>query len=89
MIEYKNISEKEYNKLSDEEKKEKPYCIEFPNGNIIWNVYEKFHNEDGPAIIFNGNYFWFLNDERYLFEEWCKILNKSDEEIIFLKLKYS
>jgi len=51
---------------------------------------EKLHREDGPAIIMypSGKKYWYLNDIEYTFEEWCKKLNKTDQEIIFLKLKY-
>jgi len=120
MIEYINISIKEYEDLSYEERKEKPYCIEYSNGDKqwrvngkyhrenepsilwyngseIWYINGKLHREDGPAVIYKDvfdalihheNNKWYLNNIKYSFEKWCEILNKSDEEIIFLKLKY-
>jgi len=90
MIKYINISFKEYYKLSDDERKE-PYCIEYSNGDKDWRVNDLSHREDGPsAIIYHdGINYWYLNGIRYSFEEWCKILNKTDEEKIFLRLKYS
>jgi len=88
-IEYTNIFYEEYRKLSDEEKKAKPYCIEYDSGGKDWVVNGKSHREDGPAVIFdNGAKFWYLNHVNYSFEKWCNELNKSDEEKIFLKLKY-
>jgi len=90
MIEYTNISSKEYYALSLEESKEKPYCVKYSNGNKFWLVNDKFHREDEPAILcIDGRKYWYLNGKEYSFEEWCKKLNKSDEEIIFLRLKYS
>lgn len=47
------------------------------------------HRKDGPAVIYpNGNQFWFLNNEIYYFDNFCKKLNLSEEDIIILKLKY-
>jgi len=100
MIKYTNISFIEYYDLSVEERKEKPYCIKYSNGNKYWLVKDKLHKEDGPAAILltailpKGNHWysyneWYLYGKRYLFEEWCNKLNKTDEEKVFLKLKYS
>ena len=58
-----------------------------------------YHREDGPAIIFDEGYpyddlgstarcQWYLNGRNHSFEEWCEEMKKTDEEIIFLKLKY-
>jgi len=88
MIKYKNISSYKYNKLSDKESK-KPYCIEFNDGTKGWIVNGRNHREDGPAVEYNdGDKYWFLNDKEYSFEEWCNELNKTDEEKVFLRLKY-
>ena len=49
----------------------------------------KFHREDGPAIIrSDGSIEWYIMNKAYTFQEWCKKLNKSDEEITILKLTY-
>jgi len=89
MIKYTNISGKEYRKLSLQERKEKPYCIEYNAFVRDWKVNGKFHREDGPAIYYNnGNKYWYLNGKEYSFEEWCKKLNILDEEKVFLRLKY-
>jgi len=88
MIEYTNISFEEYSNLSDKEKKENSYCIEYDSISQIFIINDKLHREDGPAEIFEGNFYWFLNGNQYSFEEWCNKLNKSDEEKVFLRLKY-
>ena len=48
------------------------------------------HREDGPAVT---NYQmkmlgWFYEGKFLTFENWCKKLNKTDEEIVKLKLEY-
>jgi len=112
MIEYTNISRDDYYKLSDKEKKAKPYCTIYNYGDKCWFVNAKLHHEDAPAIKYaEGTEFWYINgelhrengpaiiwsngdNEWYLynkaisFDDWCKKLNKKDEEIIFLRLKY-
>jgi len=88
MIEYINIYGKEWDLLSLKERK-KSYCIQYSNGDKSWLVSNKMHREDGPAVILeNGWVFFYLNDYEYPFEYWCKFLNKTDEEKLFLKLKY-
>jgi len=88
-IEYINISEKEYLKLSDKKRKEKPYCIEYNDGTKDWIVNDKLHREEGPAVVYyNKKISWYLNGTFYFFEEWCNELNKTDEEKVFLRLKY-
>jgi len=95
MIKYTNISYENYYNLSVEERK-KSYRIDY-NGSIYWKVNRKLHREDGPAIeCSDGTNYWYLNgirysfkDNEYSFEEWCKKLNKTDEEKVFLRLKYS
>jgi len=90
MIKYINISGEEYRNLFEEERKEKPYCVEYRDGNKFWLVNNKFHQEDGPAIIYpDGSICWYLNGLSYSFEEWLKLTPISDEEKIFLRLKYS
>jgi len=90
MIEYINISYEEYRKLSDEERREKPYCIEYSDGGKDWILNGTPHRENGPAIVYPcGSICWFINGLLYSFEEWCNKLNKTDEEKIFLRLKYN
>jgi len=58
-----------------------------------WYINGKRHRENGPAIYKDDDepkcWYWYLNNIDYSFEKWCEILNKSDEEVIFLKLKYT
>ena len=50
---------------------------------------DNWHREDGPTIIWKSGYIrWYLEGEEYTFEEWCEKLDKTDEEIALLKLKY-
>ena len=50
----------------------------------------QIHREDGPAIEWaDGDISWALRGNQYFeFDKWCKDLNKTDEEITMLKLKY-
>jgi len=89
MIKYTNISGKEYYDLSVEERKEKPYCIKYTNGDKEWFINGRRHKEDGPAVEYiDGDKYWFINGTSYSFEEWLKSLQIPDEEKIFLRLKY-
>jgi len=90
MIEYINIFYKEYVNISEEAKKGKSYCVEFADGSKGWFVKGLYHREDGPAILtYNGEKYWYLNGQLYYFEEWLKLTPISDEEKVFLRLKYS
>jgi hypothetical protein len=68
-----------------------------PNGSYInqrgistwYNHDGQRHNSTGPAVIWNnGNTYWFLNGERYTFNEWCSELNITDEQKLLLRLQY-
>jgi flagellar basal body rod protein FlgG len=65
-------------------------AVQQPNGNYIdkhgdftvFNEEGQLHNEEGPARIgTNGDLRWYLNDEHYSFEEWCK-------ELQYIKLSH-
>jgi len=89
MIEYTNISYQEYDNLSEKERKNS-YFIEYPRGDKYWKVNSKYHREDGPAIIlFNGSVRWYLNGTFYSFDKWLIKTPISDDEKVFLRLKYS
>lgn len=48
-----------------------------------------FHSYDGPAIEWDdGSVEWWLNGNQYSFNKWCKLTNKSKEEIVELILIY-
>jgi len=95
-IKYTNISNLKYFALSRKERASKPYCIEYSDGYKCWCVNLLLHREDGPAIEstlkyinnINSGSIWWLDGKEYTFEHWCEILNISNEEIIFLRLKY-
>jgi len=88
-IKYKNITIEKYLKLSDKEKKENAYCIKYSNGDMEWRVNGLFHREDGPALDYSdGKVFWWLDGCPILFDVWCNKLNKTNEEKVFLRLKY-
>jgi len=101
-IEYTNISFEDYTKLSDEERKAKPFYVIKQPISLWYNnqknfltissyiLNKKYHREDGPARIYsNGNKFWYLNNVEYSFEEFLEKTPISYEEKIFLRLKYS
>ena len=47
------------------------------------------HREDGPSVIYSdGIVEWHFEDKGYTFEKWCELTNKTDEEIVQLKLQY-
>lgn len=61
-----------------------------PDGHKEWIRHGKTHCEDGPAIIYpNGTLSWRLMGYNLVFDDWCKKLNKTPEEILILKLKYN
>jgi len=50
----------------------------------------QMHCENGPALeCTDGTKYWYLNGNHYTFEEWLEKLNISDEEKVFLRLKYN
>lgn len=65
---------------------------------IIWNDGSFFWYNDGIVTCENGpavyyattkKFHWFFRGINYYFDEWCCILDKSEEDILFLKLKYN
>ena len=60
------------------------------DGSQSWYRNNKRHREDGPAVIWpDGSQFWYLYDNEYAFNNYCKKLKLSKEDILFLKLKYN
>lgn len=83
---------KRWNKNKNNLDKDLPDII-FENGDQFWVIRnEQSHRIIGPAIIWNdGNkplYEWYLNNACYQFEEYCRKLNLTAEQVVFLKLKY-
>ena len=59
-------------------------------GTIMYSLNGLLHREDGPAITYADGYQqWYLNDLEYSFDDYCKKLKLSKEDIVFLKLKYN
>lgn len=71
------------------------------DGHIIWhypfegdNPFDDeciWHCEHGPALYHltnTGACSWWLDDVKMDFEEWCELLNKTDEEIFLLRMTY-
>ena len=60
------------------------------NGTQQWFLHGELHRLDGPAFIgADGTQFWYINDKKYNFNDYCKKLKLSEEDIVFLKLKYN
>ena len=71
--------------------------IERPDGPaMVWSCGRKewyrksmIHREDGPAVEWpDGSITWFFWHNVLAFDRWCYMLDKSDEEIVKLKLMY-
>ena len=67
-------------------------AIEITNGSFVYMVNGIVHRNDGPARYdaLTKKYEWARNDRFHTFKSWC-ILNDTltDEEKLFLKLKYT
>jgi hypothetical protein len=64
----------------------------FKNGDQYWNLNDKFHREEGPALDFsNGDKYWYLNDKVYTEAEhkleMAKRNNTCDGKIITIEGK--
>jgi len=65
-------------------------AVIWSDGTQIWHLNGKCHREDGPAFIgADGSQEWWLNDNQYTFNNYCKQLKLSEEDIVFLKLKFN
>ena len=64
------------------------------NGDMFWGTNDVYHRTDGPAVIrkkkpINSSKLeWWIDDNPYNFQDWCIELNKTEEEILLLKLEY-
>ena len=60
------------------------------DGTIRYRIGIDHHREDGPAVIYaDGTQYWFLNNIQYSFDKFYNKLKLSEEDIVFLKLKYN
>ena len=63
-------------------------------GEWLSNNYDpdvSLHNENGPACNWHDeNYFveWYIHGKKLSFEQWCEKLEKTEEDIVLLKLMY-
>ena len=65
-------------------------AVIWPDGTQCWCLHGQRCREDGPAVFpADGDEEWFINDKRYTFNNYCKKLNLSEEDITFLKLKFN
>ena len=59
------------------------------NVKIYYKGTDCWHNEFGPAVVHaNGRVMWWLNNKSYIFDEYCKELNLTDEDNLVLILIY-
>jgi len=87
-IEYNN--EIKYYKVNEILHREDGPAIIYFNRSRSWEwfINGERHREDGPAYFDGNQILWYLNNKKYSFEKWLKLTPISDEEVIFLKLKY-
>ena len=65
-------------------------AVEWWDGDEEWYLNGKRHRTDGPAVIrANGTKWWYLNGGWYTFDKWLEVVNISEQEKIFLKLKWA
>ena len=61
----------------------------YEDGTKVYYTNSSIHREDGPAVIFpDGIIEWWYDDDEYSFEIWCIHTEKTNEEIVQLKLQY-
>lgn len=52
------------------------------------DAYGKFHSTTAPAYMDSETANWHIHGVQYDFDNWCKQLNKSDNEKAMLLLRY-
>ena len=63
--------------------------VTYPDGTNFWHRHGELHREDGPAIMYpNGSMIWAWRGTTYGFHIWCEEAGKTEDEIVYLKLKY-
>ena len=70
-------------------RKDGPAVI-YPDIRKEWWLDGVRHRDDGPAIVYLSHniIWWYIWGTAIDFKDWCKVLKKTDEEIIQLKLIY-
>jgi hypothetical protein len=66
-------------------------AVEYEDGSKFWHVNGERHRLDGPAYEdADGSKAWYVNDSGYSsFDEWLEAVDVSDEQKVFLKLKWT
>jgi hypothetical protein len=69
-------------------------AVVFADGDEWWYLYGLHHNTEGPACVthipgLDTEYEFYIHGTEYTFKVWCDITEKSNEDRIFLKLKYN
>ena len=65
-------------------------AIEYDDGSWAWFYKGDLHKVNGPAL-FNSEdneYYFYVEDQRYEFDDWCYLLDKTEAEIAVLILEY-
>jgi len=65
-------------------------AIIWPDNSTFWYLHGRCHRDDGPAVHYTSgdSFTWWFDGRNYTFKEWCKVTNKTPEDILYLKLKY-
>ncbi len=64
-------------------------AIIWDDGSEFWYYNGLNHRDDGPAVIHhNGEMKWYCQGVCFSFPSWCKVMNKTSEDVLYLKLKY-
>ena len=82
MVEYKEISFKEYFNLSYEERWHGAYHATWEDGSETWHVDGKLHRVDGPAYISNTTARWYVDDKLLNEQQTHKQKMKIAEDIL-------
>ena len=64
-------------------------AVKYMNEIQEWFIRGQFHRVDGPAVIeSDGTMRWYLNDVEYTFSDWCGLLNLSEVDRMYYKIRY-
>jgi hypothetical protein len=64
-------------------------AVEFTDGDREWWVNGKMHRTDGPAVDWSSGEEWYLDNQKYTFDEWLEAnKNLTYEQKVMMKLQY-
>lgn len=64
-------------------------ALVWSDGSSFWYSNGLLHREDGPAAIWpDGTLEWFLNGKQIIDEEDIKLFPLTEEDIIYMRIKY-